>query len=239
MAVAHVQTLSANQNGAAATTMVSPSITITGGSLVLVGLVAFDPGTGSPNASSVVFNSGAQAFTRAIGPRNSNDTDHSVEIWYLQNATGGTATVTATWPIAQVGQIYVTEVSGAATASVVDGAGASAAGSSTAAATGSYSTTNSDDFWYAVVVSEVVAAGVVTAGSGWTIPANGSQTTTGGNNVVGGVEYKANPATTSGNGQFTVASGGWGVAGIAFKAASGGGGATVTAPSTLTLLGVQ
>lgn len=221
MAVAHVQTLSAADTDLG-TTATGPSITTTAGNLLIATLFGFDPGSGNPTCSASSWNStaGTQAITRQNGT-----TDSRVYVFYWMNIGGATSAPTFTVSASSRWIVIVTEVSGAATASALDGAGASATGSGTSAASGNFTGSVSDGFVYGAFGSEI-ATGTITS-AGWTIPANGTLQSSGGANLEAGVEYKANPGSAGPhNTDFAISSSAWAAAVVIFKAASGGGGTT-------------
>jgi len=224
MAVAHVQTVSAN-DGDGGTTATGPSITTTAGNLLIGVLYGFDPGAGNPTCSAASWNSvaGTQAITKQAA-----STDSRIYIFYWENVAAFTGAATFTVSANAGWSIFLTEVSGAATSSSLDGAGASAASTSTTPASGNFTAAASDSWWHAAFGAEI-STGSITVGSGWTIPTNGTlQTTSGtGSPREAGVEYRANPGSTGPfTGDFTISSAAWAAAVVVFKVASGGGGST-------------
>ena len=106
---------------------------------------------------------------------------------------------------------------GVATSSLVDGAGASANGYGTTPSSGAFTTTNANDLWVAVFTGGTSTTSV-TAGTGWTVPANGYATGTGSSAPECGLEYLIANNQTSGTGSFTITSSpNWSAAAIALK----------------------
>jgi hypothetical protein len=237
MAVAHVQTTKTVDNSGG-TSITSGSMTLTAGNLALFAALEFGAfGSALPVPTSAKLDN-TTAFTQDLTfeANTSSNFRMRVTLYSMPNVSGGSHSVT----VAHSGNIpsnvlyFFMEVSGALTTAAVDGTGASASGVSTAAASGSASSTNSDDFWIAATTSLAANPATFAAGSGWTIPTNGTETNSS-SNLCGGVEYMANPGATSENGQFTLKSGDWVCGAIAYKAAAGGG--ATAAPNFITLLG--
>jgi hypothetical protein len=223
-AVAHVATIKVNDT-TPGTTWTTTTVTPSTGELLIVGLVAYR--SGGTFTVTATWNGNALTEDKTITSTNGADVFRA-SIFSLPNVTSATAGVAFTFSAAtDFKTAFVMRVSGAATSSITDGTGGSATGSSTTPATGAMTSTNSDDFWVSVMGNiDGSNPSTVTAGAGWTIPTNGSETN-GASEVVGGIEYIANPGATSKNGQWTITSSQWNVVGMAYKA-SAGGGATAT-----------
>jgi|SoiMethySBSTD1v2_1073268.scaffolds.fasta_scaffold107423_2 hypothetical protein len=237
--VSHDETITGSEAPGADAVFDTGSITLASASLVLGVFAGFEPGAGSPR---LVATTGCQLdattnFTVGIAGQNSPDGDHAVGLWYLANAASGSHTVRFTLTSAQTDlTVYVMEVLGAATSSPADSAGASANGTSTTPATGNHVATNTDNFWIAAATSESTT-GTPANGTGWTIPTNGSQTTSGRKRSA--VEYIANPGTATEDGNFTgFTSAGWAALVMPFKAAAGGGGGGKPRTHKMSLTGI-
>lgn len=232
---AHVQTQRGVDHSGAAT--VTASITVANAAaLLVVAIYVFDPGAGNPTCTQVV----AAGVTNSTPDKTVQlaTTDSRVYLYSFSNVATGATTAVGTCSAAAQKALYVSEFSGMATSSVLDGTGATGTGSSTSALSASGSTTSGDDVWYVVVGSELIGAQTFTAGTNvaWAKPTNG-ETTNGGTDPASAVEYFIATATTSTTGQYTLGtSSAWGVAMQAYKATGGGGGAA--APKRLLTLGV-
>ena len=210
-AVAHVQT-SVTKEGSGDNNLTTAAMTVTAGSLLIVSANTWT-GAGEFAVSSVQLD-GATDFTH--DQTAASDAYSRVELWSLANVAGGSHTVTVTWAGgAPYKTVYLTEVSGAATSLPQDGAGATATGSGTSPSTGPFSATGTS-FW---IVAVGLGGTTFTAGAGWTIPTNGSET----DNLGTAIEYQANPGTSPLTGDFTTATGAWGIIGMAYKVAPGAG----------------
>lgn len=226
MAVALAQNPAKTINNLGTSPQTVTGLTTSSGSLILVVVMGF--GTGAAvNAPTSVKLDNTTTMTADVtsGDINTSSNFHMrVSIYSLPNVASGAHTATVVWPatIPTNTLYFFVEVSGAATASVVDGTGASGSGVGTAAATGAASSTNGDDFWIAATTSLAANPATFTAGAGWTIPTGGTETNSAAN-LCGGMEYIANPGATSENGQFTLKTGDWVASVIAYKAAAGGG----------------
>jgi hypothetical protein len=143
---------------------------------------------------------------------------YRVVLAYLPNVTAGAHTLTVTANGNMLSAVLIaSEFSGVATSSPVDGAGASANGYGTTPSSGTFTTTNGNDLWVAVFTGGTSTTSV-TAGSGWTVPANGYATGTGSSAPECGLEYHIASSQTSGTGSFTITSSpNWSAAAIAFK----------------------
>lgn len=221
MAVAHVQTVKQEFDSTGGTT-VSKSVTLTGGNLVIVGVCLVDTGSGNPTCSGVTWNGAALNQDKT---QQTSTTDSRIYVFSLANIAGATANITITRNIALPrGCFFVIEVSGAATSSPADGAGASATGSSTNPASGNFTAGLTDDFWVGLFVNEATGAdATIAAGSGWSIDATNGIHTSGTTGARSAMEYRANPVSAGPfNGNFTAATAAWSALVFAYKAASGG-----------------
>lgn len=181
----------------------APTFTVANAAaLLIVGIVPYRGGS-TPSVTSALLD-GATAFSRDQHQAITIEDAHAVEIWSLGNISAGIHTINITYP-ASVNKvvIFITEVSGVATASWQDGAGAAASGPSAPPASGIGTAVRPDSFWYALAVTDSLSAGAtVTAGSGWIIPTNGSETDGSANNVCG-CEYIENLGALTKNGNWT------------------------------------
>lgn len=218
--MAHVATTKGSNN-TPGTSFNTASITPSTGELLLLGLISYRTG-GDFTTNSVSWNSTALAQDKTITFNNGVDRVH-VELWSLPNLTGAASTGTVNYSASVDFKTYFwMRVSGAATASITDSAGGSASGTGTAVATGSFSSVASDDFWVCVMGCTASAnPSTVTAAAAWTIDTTNGRELNGATNMVGGMEYIANPGVTSENGQFTITSSNWAAVGMAYKAAGG------------------
>ena len=218
---AHVQTIkSVNSSGVTPYTTAN-SITLSQGSLLICVVCFTMPSVGAKAITSAVA-TGSLTMTKRIEDLAGAAGDYGGTIFSLPNMAAGTYTVTITHggtPNKQV--VFLMEVSSAATSSEADGTGASATGPTTALNSGTMAgVTKTDDFWVAVGLSASAAnPGTITAGTNWTIPANGTETN-GTTNLLSSIEYRVDPGTTSGNGTFTYPTAEWTALAFAFKNAS-------------------
>lgn len=216
MAVAHVETVKTNDNDGGSTATLGP-ITVASGSLLLIGWISFSSGAPRTVVSATLSGGGGQTFTN---DKHFAGASQAATILSLANVAAGTYTVALVLSgNFAAGTGWLTEVSGAALSSQQDTAGEDAAGTSANAATGTYASGATDSFWYCCVGSDSgTNPTTITAVSPWTIPTNGSEVNGAVNNA-GGVEYIANPGTSSFNGQMTITSTAWAAVGMAYKAA--------------------
>jgi hypothetical protein len=215
-AVAHVQTLVANDNDVD-TTATGPSITTTAGNLLGCVIYGFDPGAGNPTCSVSSFNSvaGTQAITRQQAGG-----DSRIYIFYWENIAGVTAAPTFTVSANARWSIFAVEISGCATSSALDGAGSSDTATSTAPAPGVFSAGTTDGFTLSAFGAEIATGSITGLTSPWVTPTNG---TTQNIDLEAGVQYQlASPASV--NGTWTISSAAWVAAQVVFKAAAAGGG---------------
>ena len=224
MAVAHVQTAQTVSN----TFQISEttaSMSVTEGSLLLIATATWNSAPGIAVASVQLDGTTGFSFDKGA----SHAGGGRVELWSFANCPGGSHTVTVTWASALTYKaVFLMEVSGTATSSVQDGAGASATGDSGNPTTGAYNATGTS-FW--VSATETGSVSLV-AGSGWTIPTNGDVLT------LGGIEYQANPGVGTLTGDFTTDGSGWTIVGMAYLVAGAGGGSGPVRKRSRATLGV-
>lgn len=218
MAVAHVQTLNANDNDGG-TTATGPSITTTAGNLLAAVLYGFDAGAGNPTCSASSFNSvaGTQDITRQQA-----GTDSRIYIFHWENIGGVTAAPTFTVSSGAGWWVVVMEISGAATSSAIDGAGSSATATSTAPAPGVFTAAATTGFTLSAFGAEIATGSITGLSAPWVTPTNGTGQA---NGREFGVQYQlASPAAV--NGTWTITSAPWAAAQVVYKVAAGGGGTT-------------
>jgi hypothetical protein len=202
-AVVHVQTINAS-DFSSGTTLTSGSFTTSAGDLLIAAIAYYDAQT----ITSVKLDD-AIDFTLNISQTHGSDNAIRGHIYSVPNVSSGSHTVTVTWSSAALFKmLFVTEVSGAATTTPVDGAGVSDYGNGTSCSSGSYVAAGTS-FWYGFAVAP--NAGSFTAGTGWTIPTNGSD-----GSLFAAVEYKANPGSSPQTADMTIGSTNWICLGIAY-----------------------
>lgn len=204
---------------AASFTITMPA-NITAGRLVVV-LMATNSGTVTVTD---VTGCSSQAGTFAVRSA-SVGASRTAEIWYLQNASGGCATITFNTSGSTSVQPFAVELSGAATASVLDqtGTGADGGGGSTNIALSGALTPTVDNEYFVTVSRHSGTSG--TAATNFTEQFD---------NVVGYVQDWIQTSKTGSTASWTaLASTNYATAGASFKEA---GAATVNC--TLSLLGV-
>lgn len=208
-AVAHVQTVNA-QDSNSGTTLATGSFT-TGAAALLIAAVAYYD---NPAITSVQLD-GSTTFALNVAKVSATDGAIHGAIYSLPNVSAGSHTVTVTWASATLYKdLFVTEVSGAATTAELDGAGASNSGTSAACSSGSYAATVTS-FWHGLAVapnSVTFTAG----GGGWAIPTNGTLLA----GASSAVEYLANPGSSPQTAAMTITNKAWVCIGVAYKVAS-------------------
>jgi hypothetical protein len=227
-AVAHVQT-TLTTDGSFGSPITTGSITLTATNLLVAHVMCWDGAAGCSDVASITLSGGGGSFTFAKRQFDGNSQGR-VEQWYLANVPAGAKTADMAWSggggyVA----IYLTEASGIATTSPLDGTCVSASGNSTSPASGNVSGAASS--FYMGGVAAVTESTSFTAGTSKTIPTNGSTLST----MASAVEYYANPGSTPQNMNYTLGAGSqWGAIGCAYKVPVAGG----PAVGRLNLLGV-
>ncbi|HEV2522845.1 MAG TPA: hypothetical protein VGT24_10735, partial [Candidatus Acidoferrales bacterium] len=219
-----ISVVQAAQNfSASSNTSITVPISTTAGNL----LVVYCMQGGSNTATVTISDSASQAWTQTTsGYASSASTNRSAMFYKLNSAAVTSVTVTWTASANNIGAI-VYEIKGADINSPADGSvNSSLSGSGiTSLTSGSLTTTNASDILIYGARSQSNET-MWTAGIGYTIPTNGTNTRQ-------GMEYKVVPSTQSGvTTSMSWNSGTPGAAGIfaAFKVASGGvAGPTITA----------
>jgi hypothetical protein len=149
---------------------ISATISTTGGNL----LVAWCHGN-SNNSVITISDSAAQTWTAVSSGSVSSAGTNNAEMFYMPNSAAVTS-VTANFATSESGGIIVFEISGAATTSPSDGSvNSSATGSFPSAISGSLTTTNANDILI-MAVNNRTSQTTWTPGTGYIIPANGSET---------------------------------------------------------------
>ena len=226
MAVAHVQTAQTVSNTFRASETTA-SMTVSEGSLLIVAAAAWNAPPAITVSSVQLDGTTGFSFDKGV----SHGSGGRIELWSFANVSAGAHTVTVTWASALTYKtVYLMEVSGTATSSVQDGAGASAVGDSGNPTTGAYNAT-ATSFWVSAVETGSIS---IVAGSGWTIPTNGSEIGTPGS----AIEHQANPGVGTLTGDFTTDGSGWSVVGMAYLVAGAGGGSGTVRKRSRATLGV-
>jgi hypothetical protein len=183
---------------------------------LLVAQVALYNWQGVPDVTSIKLDGSTSfAISDDLTPAGGG---YRVVLAYLPNVTAGAHTLTVTANGNMLSAVLIaSEFSGVATSSPVDGAGASANGYGTTPSSGAFTTTNGGDLWVAAFTGGTTTTSV-TAGSGWTVPANGYATGSGSTAPECALEYHIASSQTSGTGSVTITSSpNWSAAAIAFK----------------------
>jgi hypothetical protein len=209
MALAHVQTVKGVTS--AGTVATTAGITTTSGNLLVCVAGAFQAGV-SP--VSVITDSNSNTWTNVANssPQTPNASSR-IYMYYAKNITGGashTFTQTITGGVNFM-TIFVMEISGAHLTSPLDAvAQAGNTGNSAAANSGTTPTrANANAILIGAFGSaDGVNAGTITAGTGFTIPTNGSETNF--NNYVSAIEYQIVTSVGTDAAAFTISSQLWG-----------------------------
>lgn len=226
-ALAHVQTQKGTTT--AGTVANTTAMTTTSGNLVVVTAGAFST-VSSPTSTitdaatgcSSPCNTWAEVASCAVGGAVVDPSGVTrYRQFYAKNITGG-ANHIFTQTIGSASNfmtIFATEISGADTTAPFDTC-ATAQATSTTPNTGATNTRAQADSIMVVSLGtgDTINAGSITAGSGFTIPTNGTETNF--NNYYSAVEYQIFTSTGTTAGDFTITSQSWGVTGAVYKAAS-------------------
>lgn len=218
MALAHVQTVKANGGGSAVLSCTTAGITTTAGNL----LVAVTGGwkTGAAQLHTVTDSKGNTWVEVANSPVSPTAANTRLHLFYAKNCLGGAShTFTSTVGATALMSLFVMEISGADTAAPYD-TGAGTIGNSTTPSSGVTGTRAQADeiIIGAVGTGDNVNSGTMTAGSGFTIPTNGSEISF--NNYVSAIEYQIKSSAGTDAATFTISSDFWGCIAATFKAAA-------------------
>lgn len=217
-AIAHVQTASDAPGTVSSDTLVYGS-NVTAGSL-LVGVFR----CGSAGDPITVEDDLNGAWTQAGKHTQTNDGNAVIYIFYRANSAAGACTVTATLTASAIFRWIISEFSGAATSSPLDGATVSAEGDSTDLASGAK--TPSADGALFICGGANTGGATYTAGTDFTIPTNGVQAPGAGSQRVV-LEYFIQSTAASHDGTITQSvSQGWAAILAVFKAPAAGGAAS-------------
>lgn len=228
--MAFVQAISANAVGASSVT--TAGITTNAGSFIPVGL---STDTSHTISGTLISDSKANSYTAQLGPINSGT--GSVARGYLYWNNGGTrgASHTFTASVNTTGSptVHAAEFSGRATSTPID---ASQSGNDGASGVTSHTgpsivtTTAGDDIWS--FHAEDLASGTqgYTAGTNWTIPANGTQPNAS-NYSTSFQQYQQNKAAATYPDTWTTTAASQNASLIIAIKAAAGGGATVLPPA--------
>lgn len=214
MAGAHVQTVQVG--GANVTSVTSAAITTTSGNLLVASVGGW---RSSAQVTHTVTDSKSNTWSEnPASPRNpdANTRHHQ---YYAQNISGGSShTFTSTAAQATYQTLIVSEFSGMATANVLDQS-AGATGNSTSPSSGTTNVrTQADEVLVGTLgTADTINNGTLTAGSGYTIPTNGSNKNY--TNYVSAQEYAIMSATGGDAATFTISSEPWGCIIGTYKAA--------------------
>lgn len=213
MAIVRVQGAGATET-AQSTTLSATISSSTAGNLLAV---AFGLKGTSPTITSVTDN---KSQTWTAGVVNSGSTNVS-GVYYFLNTAAGVTTVTITTGQTDTIEMYVWEFSGVATASAIDGTGATSNGSSTAPTTGGAVTTNANDLllgsivWLGTNTISAITGGFTAEATQQSTPASNIQNVSAGYQIVSSTGTYTFAGTLSGS--VT-----WVAALTALKAAVGG-----------------
>jgi hypothetical protein len=214
MAIAHVQTIVVNGSGG--TSKTSPTITTTSGNLLIAASGSWQSGV--QNNISIT-DSKSNTWTQVANSPQNPSANTRNQMFYAKNCIGDAAhTFTATTSSAIFFTFFRMEVSGCDTIAPYD-TGAGTTGNSTSPSSGATGTRSSND---QIIIGSVgtgdnVNGGTMTAGSGFTIPSGGSQTSF--SNYVSAIEYQIVSAAGTDAATFTISSDVWGCIAATFKIA--------------------
>lgn len=179
--------------------------------------------------SGVATNNGSPtAFTQSGGEARNSGASQSSTVWYLENVSSGSHTVTATMAggSLQYCRIRVIEVSGLATSSSLEASTEATAttGSPSSGASGSTTSANCFVIGFAQNAFESSPGSTVSAGSGYTLSGSNDMMT---------IEYKSVSSTGTQTATFTGSAGDRTVHVAAFKESGGGGGGSAKRMMTM------
>lgn len=213
MAWAHVQTI--KQLGAGF--VASPSITMTGGNMIVVVLAGFRGAgwtvTGISDGTNT-YEHRASLQLASLG----------IEIWSSNSVAGGSRTVDPSVSGAMdAGAFFVSEYSYTGTVSVdtTD----TGSGTSSTPTSGNFNTTANNALLVGGLAVDAGGTLTITEGTNWTIPTNGDNEDGSGINIPSGTEYQLNKGAATYACEWTIgSSSAYAIAVVAFSDGSGGGG---------------
>lgn len=226
MALAHVQTVKANGAGSAVLSVTTAGITTTAGNLLIIG--CGDWKSGAPQTltpSDSKSNTWTQVPTHSPKDPSGNTRCH---LYYAKNCLGGAShTFTVTAGATALMAMFAMEISGADLSAPFDtGAAATSLGSTTPSSGVTGTRAQGDEIIIGYCgTGDNVNGGTMNAGSGFTLPTNGSETNF--NNYVSGIEYKIVTAAGTDAATFTISSDSWACIAATFKMAAAAGGLSI------------
>lgn len=218
-------------SGSSTTHQYASGMTVSNGNAIVIA-VRWNSGT----ITSTVADNLGNTYNSCHGPTNNNDNDLRLQIFVAHNITGGgsyTPTVTFSSAVTERAMAFH-EVSGVATASPCDGAGASQAqdspgtGANAISSGNATTTTNGAYIFGAVVTDGSIGAADTVAGTGFTIRPNTTTSCCGSNTIA--TESQVQVASGNIAATFTHSSGGdtgWITSVVALKDAAAGGGGSI------------
>lgn len=215
MALAHVQTVKGT--GAATSSVTTSGVTTSSGNLLLAVAGAWQSGVQNTHT---ITDSNSNTWVEVTGSPLLPTSNTKHHLFYAKNCTGGAShTFTTTIGGTALITLFVMEVSGADTTSPFD-KGAGAVGNSTAPSSGATATrTQANEIIIgALGTGDNINLGTITAGSGFTIPANGSHNLFA--NYVSAIEYQIVSAAGTDAATYTISSDFWGCIVGTFKEAA-------------------
>lgn len=224
MALAHVQTVKANGAGSAVLSVTTSGITTTTGNLFVIGAGSWKSGSPQTLTPSDLIGGSASGNTwlEVTGSPQNPSGNTRAHLFYCKNGNGGAShTFKVTAGATALMAMFLMEISGADTTAPYDtGAAATSLGSTApnSGATGTRAQADEIIIGYCGT-GDNVNGGTFSAGSGFTIPTNGTETNF--NNYVSGIEYQIMTAVGTEAANFTISNDSWACIAAAFKAASG------------------
>ena len=214
------------KSASAVSSLTTNAIVVSQGSSLILSIGGFTSGSVVPAIVSVKLD-GVTDFTI------DQDVESNVNVpqsYHLRNTVAslpgvavGSHTVTVTYAsVVSNVTSFLTEVAGIATVAPRDGPGSSATGTSCDTGLRREHAVDPSDYWHgSLFVLAVGAPPTLSAGSGWTVPANGKEENTS-QNLGGGVEDITAPGSTSENANWVVTDStlGWVANAVAYKVAA-------------------
>jgi hypothetical protein len=238
VAVAYTQSGLSHFHSSEATADTPTLAGVASGATIVAVVMAYDSGTNPAATTACKLDGTGATFDESyVGANQTGSTDRvRLEFYVWRNVSSGSHFVRVTNGC-QVKTLTIIEVSGVqTTASAIATSGGAVSGSATnAPSSGALTSANSDDMWIGAWTAAASPSGASTANNSFTQRQN---ETDGTQWLCGAVSTRANPGSTSQTVSFSQTSGTswWAAAGIALKAASGGGGGVTV--KRFTALGV-